>query len=784
MNSKYLEKLEFNKIKNILSEFALTFIGKDLANNLSPMNSKTEIEKALLQTYDASNLILRKCNAPISEIEDITIHIKKLESSNFLSAKQLLDLAKILKISRALKEYFSSDEIDMTEFNSLENLFGNLYSNTNIENTIYSSILDENNISDDASKELMQIRKSIKQKEQDIKNKLNTIIHSKHVQEPVVTLRNGRFVVPVKNESRQEVKGFIHDISQSGSTVFIEPISVFDLNNDLNNLKNDEIIEIEKILQKLSSLFFNIIENIKNDVNLIGLIDFIFAKAKYSNYLDASKPIITLDKKINLINAYHPLLNRSQAVKNTISLGDEYTSLIITGPNTGGKTVTLKTTGLLVLMALSGLNIPAKENSEIYVFDNIFVDIGDEQSIQDSLSTFSSHMVNIANILTNVTPDSLVLIDELGSGTDPVEGASLGISILESLEKQNILTISTTHYPEIKEYALINKNFKNASVEFDLDTLSPTYRLLIGVPGTSNAFNISKKLGISDSIILRAKELLKSDKIHIEDLLSSIYKDKAKIEEERKISKENAKASDELKKYYEQKLYEIKCRENGIIEEAKIKARDILLDAKEDANDIIKELEKTKTSSKDANKLRNSLNDKITNLSLNNSNKEDDKNSNKKLSIDELKEGLEVFIPKLNQYGNIQKISNKNSIYVSLPLGKMNFTIDDLEKSNKIELTKTNTIPKKKNSDFKPKHVSTEINVLGQTVEEACFVIDKFLDNAVISALPSVRIVHGKGTGALRTGIHKFLKTHPHVKSFRLGTFGEGEMGVTIVELK
>lgn len=784
MDQKYLEKLEFNKIKEILSNYAITYIGKEYALDLFPMNNKKEIEKALLQTYDASNLIYRKGNPPISEIENTTIHIKKLESSNFLSIKQLLDLANILKISRKLKEYFSDEEIDMTEFSSLEALFNNLYSNNNLENTIFNSILDENTLSDEASKELYNIRKSIKQKEQEIKSKLNSIIHSKHVQEPVVTLRNGRFVVPVKNESRQEVKGFIHDISQSGSTVFIEPISVFDLNNDLNNLKNDEIVETEIILQKLSSLFFNIIENIKNNINLIGLIDFIFAKAKYSNYLDASKPIITDKKKINLINAYHPLLNKSQAVKNTISLGDEYTSLIITGPNTGGKTVTLKTTGLLVLMALSGLNIPAKENSEVYVFDNIFVDIGDEQSIQDSLSTFSSHIVNIANILNNITPDSLVLIDELGSGTDPVEGASLGISILESLEKQNILTISTTHYPEIKEYALINKNFKNASVEFDIDTLSPTYRLLIGVPGTSNAFNISKKLGISDAIISRAKELLKSDKIHIEDLLSSIYKDKTKIEEERKISKENAKASNELKKYYEQKLYEIKHREKEIIEDAKIKARDILLDAKEDANDIIKELEKTKTNSKDANKLRKSLNDKISNLSLNSNDKENDKNNNKKLTLNELKEGLEVFIPKLNQYGNIQKISNENSIYVSLPLGKMNFTINDLEKSNKVEVTKTNNIPKKKNSDFKPKHVSTEINVLGQTVEEACFVIDKFLDNAVVSALPSVRIVHGKGTGALRTGIHKFLKTHPHVKSFRLGTFGEGEMGVTIVELK
>ena len=783
MNQKYLEKLEFNKIKDILKSFAITYIGKNLADDLFPMDNKKEIEKALTQTYDASNLIIRKGNAPISEIEDITIHIKRLESSNFLTAKQLLDLAKILKMARNFKEYFSSEEIDMSEFTSLESLFNNLYSNSTIENSIYTNILDENTIADTASSELSTIRKTIKQKEQEIKSKLNSIIHSKHVQEPVVTLRNNRFVVPVKNESRQEVKGFIHDISQSGSTVFIEPLSVFDLNNDLNNLKNDEIIEIEKILQKLSSLFFSIIENLKNNINLIGIIDFIFAKAKYSNSIDANKPIICDEKKINLVNAYHPLLNKNQAVKNTIYLGEEFTNLIITGPNTGGKTVTLKTTGLLVAMALSGLNIPAKENSCVYIFDNIFVDIGDEQSIQDSLSTFSSHMVNISNILKSVTPNSLVLIDELGSGTDPVEGASLGISILESLERKNILTISTTHYPEIKEYALVNKNFKNASVEFDLDTLSPTYKLLIGVPGTSNAFNISKKLGISDEIINRAKELLKDDKIHIEELLTSIYKDKTKIEDERKLSKENYESSEKIKQELEKKLLDLKNKEKSIIEDAKIKARDILIDAKDEANEIIKELEKSKTNSQEANKLRNSLNNKITSLSFN-TNTDNSKDLSKKLTMSDLKIDLEVFIPKLNQYGNIQKISNKNSIYVTLPLGKMNFKLEDLEKSNKSNSSKTTTIPKKKTTDFKPKNISTEINLLGQTVEEACFLIDKFLDNAALSSVPNVRIVHGKGTGALRQGIHKYLKSHPHVKSFRLGTFGEGEMGVTIVELK
>lgn len=422
----------------------------------------------------------------------------------------------------------------MSEFSTLDNLFNNLYINPNVENTIYKSIIDENTFSDDASKELYSIRKNLRSKENEIRNKLNSFMHSKYLQEPIITVRNNRFVIPVKDEYRQEIKGFVHDISSSGSTIFIEPISVFDLNNDLSNLKNEENLEIEKILQKLSSLFFEITDSIKNDINLIGIIDFIFAKAKYSNSINASQPTIGNEKFINLIDAWHPLLDQNSAIKNTISIGNNYTSLIITGPNTGGKTVTLKTTGLLCLMALSGLHIPAKENSYIYFFDNIFTDIGDEQSISASLSTFSSHMSNISYILEETTKDSFVLLDELGSGTDPLEGSALAISILEYLHSIGTVTLATTHYPELKQYALITNGFMNASVEFNVDTLSPTYKLLIGVPGTSNAFAISKKLGISETILSRAKDFINNDNIHIEDLLTSIYKDKKIIEEEKR----------------------------------------------------------------------------------------------------------------------------------------------------------------------------------------------------------------------------------------------------------
>ena len=779
MNLKTLNKLEFNKICDTLKSYSITYIGKEYSENLKPYSTKAEIVKAQKQTTEASTLLYRKGSIPVGEIENITPHIKKLNSGLFLNIKQLLDLTKILKISSNLKDYFFSTEIDMSEFINLENLFNNLYINPSIEKTISQSIVDENTLSDDASKELNVIRKSIRSKEQEIRNKLNSFLHSKYVQESVITVRSGRFVIPVKNEHRQDIKGFIHDISSSGSTVFVEPIAIFDLNNDLNNLKNEEQIEIEKILQKLTSLFFNIIPNMENNVNLIGLIDFIFAKAKYSNSLDATEPIINDEKVINLLRAWHPLLNKNQAVKNDIPIGKDYNCLIITGPNTGGKTVTLKTAGLLMLMAMSGLHITAKEGSSIYVADNIYADIGDDQSIADSLSTFSSHMTNIANILNDATENSFILIDELGSGTDPVEGSSLAISILEKLNSLKALTLSTTHYPEIKHFALVTDGFENASVEFNIETLSPTYKLLLGVPGTSNAFAISRKLGISEEIINRAKEFIDTNKINIEELLTNIYEDKRLIELEKEKTLKNSKEIENLKKSLEYDFTELNNKQKEIINKAKLEARDILLSAKEDANDIIKNLENS-NSNKESNKLRNDLNKKIDDLSI----LKDKKENKKTLSTDDLSIGMNVYVSKIDQEGTILSISKDKKIGVQLALGKMFFDISDIEikeKSNQKSNTKKDYSNRK---EFKAKAVSPEINLLGRNVDEACFEIDKFLDNCYLNGLESVRIVHGKGTGALRAGIHKFLKTHPHVKTFRVGLYGEGENGVTIVEIK
>ena len=786
MDKNSLKKLEFNKILEILSSFAVTDKGKKLSLNLVPYTKKDDTIKAQNETKEALTLLYRKGSIPLTaELSDISEYILLLEKNNFLSAKALLDIANVLKTSRLLKEYYFENPLNETD--ALNNYFNNLYTNNKIEHTISSAIIDENTISDDASSNLMSIRRNIRKVNQEIRNKLQSLLSSKFLQEPIITIKNNRFVVPVKNEYKANVNGFVHDISTSGSTVFIEPMNVFELNNKLSDLKNEEIIEIEKILQKLSSLLFDLVGEIKNTFNLIGLIDFIFAKAKYAKEINGIYPIISDKKVINLIEARHPLIDKNKVVPITLSLGEKYTCLVITGPNTGGKTVTLKTVGLLCLMGMAGLHIPVKEKSSIYVFDNIFADIGDEQSIQESLSTFSSHMVNVVNITISATKDSLVLLDELGSGTDPLEGASLATSILEFLSNKDILTVSTTHYQEIKHFAMVNDKFENASCEFDINTLSPTYRLLIGVPGKSNAFEISKKLGLNDEILSRAKSFMTDESINIEELLKNIYDNKLLIEKEKEKILKDSEEIEKIKNSLQNEKDDISSKKSEIISKAKEKAKNIILEAKEDANEILKEMESSKDTKK-LNKLRKDLNDKLENYKKNSETTSN--NIQNSLSKEDAKNGVEVFIPSLNQSGIIvSNLSTSNKVMVQIGNIKMNFDISKLiKKSNSSTTTSTNNLSKvanySKKTSFTPRDVSTEINVIGYNVEEAIFVIDKFLDNACMSKLETVRIVHGKGTGILGKGIQKFLKSNPHVKSFRYGTFGEGEMGVTVVELK
>lgn len=715
---------------------------------------------------EAVNLSYRHSTPSFFEIADITITLKKLESHHPLSAKSLLNLAQIFQLSQELKDYFNKDFLDKSDYPILANVFSQLYANKSVTDKISQCILDEDTINDRASKTLQSLRKKQKKLEQDIRAKLNDMLHSstysRYIQENIVTLRNDRFVIPIKEEYRSQIKGFIHDISNAGSTVFIEPISVFEMNNQLNSLKKEETLEIEKILQELTELFSPYREELELDVTLIAQLDFIFAKAKFSKSLKATRPIIHAKKEIHLKNARHPFIDKEKVVPISIDLGDDFSVLLITGPNTGGKTVTLKTVGLLTCMACCGLNIPCDENSSVYVFDQIFADIGDDQSILDSLSTFSSHMLNIVEITKQATENSLILVDELGSGTDPLEGANLAISLLDYFRKMGSLTIATTHYQELKQYALVTDGFENASVEFNLSTLSPTYKLLVGIPGKSNAFAISRKLGLDEAIVTKAQSFMTSNQMDIENLLKNIYDNKSTIEKEKlQISQELERIST-LRKSLEKENKDLKQQEQDILQHAKIEARNILIQAKEDANDMIKEMSSS-TNRKNLENARNTLNTKIKEISFppminNNLPFTDSKNV---LEAKDIKPNMEVFVTSLGQNGIVlSHVSKSNEVQVQVGNLKMNVSIAFLTLPNKINKNTSSSAVNNTSvsSISKTRMIKSEINVIGLHVEESIFVIDKFLDDASLSKLQTVRIVHGKGTGKLRNRYSSIFK--------------------------
>ena len=801
-----LKKLEFDKILENISNYCKTYIGKKYVSELRPSQDKDQVQKMLDETAQGVILIQRNSTPPLGEIADITVYLKTLDGCGTLSIKALLELQNILQMSASLKDYFAKDYLSTSDFSEIEQYFNDLYVNPSVVATFAKSILDEDTIADTASSKLRDIRSRERKIEQDIRAKLNTILHSstysKYMRENIVTIRNGRFVIPVKEEYRSNVKGFVHDMSSSGSTVFIEPIAVFDLNNELSNLHIEEGLEIERILQNLSGLLYPYTKELQNDVEIIGKLDFIFAKSHYSLALHCTTPEINSDKIINLKNARHPLIDPLKVVPSSIELGKDFSSLIITGPNTGGKTVTLKTIGLLTAMACSGLNIPADEHSSIFVFDQIFADIGDEQSISESLSTFSSHMSNIVNITRSATSDSLILVDELGSGTDPLEGAHLAISILQYFTELGAITVATSHYQELKKYALVTPGFKNASVEFDIENLRPTYRLLIGIPGKSNAFAISRKLGLDEKIIERASSMIDKDTVNLEDLLKSIYDDKSKIEDEKVRTASALQEAENLRDSLKSHHSDVSTREKELIANAKQEAKQILLDAKETANSLIKDIEVAKSASQ-ANKLRNKLNEEISSISNSQKANIEDVELPQSLactiSREDIKPGLNVYVKNMNSEGVVlSNISKDDTVQVQIGAMKMKVDIKNLQEVTNSNLAsnskKTSSTGKyvEKSSDYtytrhsslKSQYVSPEINLLGLTVDEAIPIIDKYLDDCYMAKLTPVRIVHGKGTGALRNGIHHYLKTNKLVDSFRLGTFGEGEMGVTIVSLK
>lgn len=788
MNSLYLKKLEYDFILKNLSNYCHTYIGKKKVSSLLPSNNQEEVIQMLAETKEAVALVERNNTPPISEIENIVFFIKQLESYNTISAKGLLDIANILEMSSELHDYFYNFSEHST-FPILDTYFSEIYTNSSICDKIKKAILDENTISDTASQNLANIRRKKRHLEQDIKNRLNTILHSstysKYIQENVVMIRNDRYVIPVKEEYRSQIKGFIHDMSASGSTVFIEPISVFEANNEINNLKIEEKAEIDRILQNLSQTLYPFTNQIKIDESVIGQLDFIFAKAKYSASINGITPIVNDEKFVNLVNARHPLINPDKVIPTSINIGKDFSLLIITGPNTGGKTVNLKTVGLLECMACSGLNIPADENSSIFVFDEIFADIGDDQSISDSLSTFSSHMINIAKIVNTFSENSLILVDELGSGTDPLEGANLAISILEYFKNHHALTIATTHYQELKRYAIVTQDVQNASVEFDIENLKPTYKLLLGIPGKSNAFAISEKLGLKKEIIQKASSMISSNDVDIESLLKKIYDDKIKIEHDKEEIEKNLNQIEVLKKNLQRDDSNVKAKEKEIIYNAKIEARQILLDAKDEATSLISQMNKVAESSdkiNELNNIRNKLNDAVKQKNITNNNNLSYVNAiDRSLIVPNTK----VYVTTLMQNGIvISKINKNDEVQIQIGLIKTNINIKYLEPAKKIKDDITSPEVFSKPRVNKTKIANSELNVIGLTTYEAIPLVDKFLDDCFLAKLQTARIVHGKGTGRLRTEIQKFLKKHPKVKSYRSGTYGEGEMGVTIVNLK
>jgi len=792
MEAKTYKVLEYDKIVKMLVEKAESQLGKNMAKNIKASSDIEEVEYMQRETQEALKLFIDKGTPPLYGIYDISHELKMAEIGGVLSPGSLLKISDSLRVSRNLKRYIKEvREQGKLDYPIVQGLIEDLRTFKTIEEEINNAIVGEDEISDNASGALRSIRRQIMNKNDSIKDKLNSITNSnkykKYLQDSIVTVRDGRYVVPIKQEYKSYFPGIVHDQSSSGATLFVEPMAVVELNNELRELEIKEKEEIEKILRKLSNLVAEEASSIKNNQKILQRLDFIFAKGKLALEMNGTKPNLNNKGYINIKQGRHPLLKVDKVVPIDIYIGKDFNTLVITGPNTGGKTVTLKTVGLLTLMGQSGLHIPADFDSEIGVFDQVFADIGDEQSIEQSLSTFSSHMTNIVNILEKVDENSLVLFDELGAGTDPTEGAALAMSILEHLLKKNIRTIATTHYSQLKIYALTTEGVRNASVEFDVDTLSPTYRLLIGVPGKSNAFEISKRLGLQDYIINYAKTLVSKESVEFEDVLQAIDRDRKIIEENRFEAEKLKYEVEKLKEELSREKEKTKETKEKIILKAKEEARNILRAAKEESDNIIEELrqisqdiekERSKKIYQSQEKLRlklneveNSISDDILNVKSN----EPPKN---------LKIGDTVEVLSLNQKGTVLELPDEDgNVVVQVGIMKVNVHISTLKRAESDELDK-GKVSTKNIIRTKSANVQKEIDLRGKTLDEALLDLDKYIDDVYLAGIKEAYIIHGKGTGVLRSGINSYLKRHKHIKSSRMGKYNEGGDGVTVIELK
>lgn len=793
--NKAFKILEFDKILERLMSYTDSSDVKKRILDLKPYKEINDAKNAQKETTEAMSTLLKLGSPPVNlSVENVLGAVKRTEMDGVLHAKELLDISRLLYVARRMKSYISESSSECTVLHEIEE---NIITAKQLEDKINSCILSENEIADDASPELNTIRRKIRNLNGKIKETLDSMVRSAHykkfLQDPIVTMRSDRYVIPVKSEYRGEVNGIVHDTSSSGATLFIEPMSVVNSNNEIRDLHTKEQQEIERILAELSVLVSENSHTIFVDYKNVTNLDFIFCKGRLSLDMDANEPVLNDKGIIRYKKARHPLIDKDKVVANDIFLGGDYDTLVVTGPNTGGKTVTLKTIGLFSLMAASGLHIPVQENSEAAIFKKVFADIGDEQSIEQSLSTFSSHMVNIVNILENVDMDSLVLFDELGAGTDPTEGAALAIAILEFLRERKVTTVATTHYSELKLYALSEDGVENASCEFDVATLQPTYKLLIGVPGKSNAFAISRRLGLDERVINRANEILSDEDIKFEDVITDLEQNRARARQEADDASRMKRELKDLRRQLENERIKLKENKSRILEEARREAKILVMDAKEEANEIIRDLEKMRQkgiSDGNLNKKTAAMRDKLKK-------KEDTIDAAmaraakpKKTYVKppkNLKPGTLVKIVDMNQEATVLKEPDKNgNVRVQAGIIKMDVHVTNLRiaEENKSKELADKYVRNTRAFESKSKNVSTEVDVRGQNLEEAWMNVEKFLDDCYLAGISPVSIIHGKGTGILRKGLQGYMKKHRYVKSFRNGRYGEGEDGVTIVELK
>lgn len=789
MNEKALRVLEYNKVMEMLENKASSSLGKALCQALKPSSTYEEVIAWQKETTEATGMLIQIGTPPIGPFFELSSALKLSTIGGCLTPKQLLEIGDSLRTSRTIKKYISSNGAGRDTYPVMFGLADRIHNHVELEKHIELCIISESLVSDNASSELKKIRRSIESKNTAIRNKLESMITSpvyqKYLQDSLITIRQDRFVIPVKSEHKNQVKGLVHDQSAKGSTFYIEPLAVVELNNELRELHIDEQKEIERILRMLTGEVALVAGSIGDNIEAMSKIDFLFAKGKLALDMKAVEPEINQERKFRIKNGRHPMLPKNIVVPSNIWLGDHFTSLLITGPNTGGKTVTLKTVGLLTLMAQAGLHVPADYGTQLSIFDEVFADIGDEQSIEQSLSTFSSHMTNIVKILSDVTPNSLVLFDELGAGTDPTEGAALAMAILDQLRSKQIRSLATTHYSELKEYAIVTDGIENACVEFDVETLSPTYKLLIGIPGKSNAFEISQKLGLDKQIINYAKEYIHKDDIRFEDILANIEKSQRQVEQERDEAIRMRLEIEKLKNSLKEKEDKWLKQRDDLTRKAKDEARELLKQAKDEADEIIKELRSIKTTvdqsrNKDVEEMRRRLIEGI------------DRTSESVIKS----EAINEFAPEHLMVGDSVRVLsiNQEATVVSLPNDKGDLTVQvGLMKMN-VNLKQLVVISKKKKDEkiynkvrefsAKSASISSEIDVRGNNTEEAITIIDKYLDDAALSSLSQVRIIHGKGTGALRKGLHEHFRNHPHVKKYEDAAYNEGGNGATVIILK